>query len=196
MPKNTFIVPSTGERIACKPISSKILRGLDAERTNFPKRPTYTIEYPGGETEEAEHDETTIAEMPEEKEKWEAYVKEYNRVASEFQERWMKTIIILGITEQPADGWEADYEYLGIKLPEDKRELRLWWVNNVLLPTDEDKSAFSETITLISTIGKEDLARIEESFPGILRWYSSQQHEENVKSVADGHKVSGSKSDG
>jgi len=170
-----FTVPSTGDRIQIRAMSADVKRQLDAMRENLPEPPTYTISYPGGETEEAPHDETTL-ETGEERTRWLEFVERFTEANVEVMEKWAKAVALLCIVDlEIPDGWEGDFEYVGLEVPTDERDARVFYINNVLLPSEEDKVSFGQTVMTISSIRREDLALIGAEFQSIVPWYSLEQ---------------------
>lgn len=194
--KDVFTVPSTGRRLHIRPMSADIVRRLNAERQNLPSPPTYEVEYPGGESERVAHDETTL-ETEEDRAAWQEYVRLHNAAAAAWEQRWMRALVMLCLPALEYDeGWAADFEYIGIDVPDDPRERKVFYANNVLLPTAEDKRAFSETVTILSTIRREDLARVRSEFPGTLSRLTAEPDEPVAERLDDLDEIPGGAGDG
>jgi len=191
-----FTVPSTGQKIRIRALSPDVKRQLEEARNDLPDAPTYAIIYPGGEEEQVPHDPTTV-ETEEERAAWQKFVETYNEATTTLTGRWAKVVALLCILDlQYPEDWKSDFEYLGIVIPEDPREQRMFFVNNVLLPTDEDKELFAETIHTISTIRREDLQLVGLEFRDIIPRYSVEKIEDSADSMDDLSTILGSESDG
>jgi len=191
-----FTVPSTGQKVRIRPLSADVKRQLDLLREGLPEAPTYTITYPGGEEEKVPHDPTTL-DTPEERESWLRFVEKFQEASTEMTTRWVKAVVLLCILDlEYPEGWKDDFEYLGIEIPEDEREQRIFFINNILLPTEEDKELFAQTVVTISTVRREDLALAKAEFRDILPRYSIEQVELPSVRVDDLATLLGSKGDG
>ena len=191
-----FTVPSTGQKVRIRALTPDVKRQLDELRDSLPKAPTYTVTYAGGETEQVPHDPTTL-ETDEEKVAWQKFLVAYNEASTVVTGRWAMAIALLCILElEYPDGWKSDFEYLGIEIPEDSREERIFFINNVLLPTDQDKEDFAETVWTISTIRREDLANAGLEFRDMLPQYTAEEIEIGGVAVDDLAPLFGSTSNG
>lgn len=131
--------------------------------------PTYEVETFGGGEEINTYTELTIVDAPEEdKEKWRLHLEALDRMGEEIQKR-TGIIYLDGITyDLPEDdSWIARRKkLLNEDIPDDPDELKLHYVNNVLLKTPADKSGLMLEIQKLSMTGvnEEAIQAMEELF--------------------------------
>jgi len=191
-----FTVPSTGRRVRIQPLPRDVLRRLETERDQFPKPPTYAVTYPGGETEQVPHDETTL-ETKADRVAWDAYISEVARLTDSWSVRYMKALIVFCLpTIEYDDDWQGNFDYLGIELPTDPRDLKVFYANNVLFPTVEDRTELANTIAMLNSFGRADLAAVQAEFRRLVPWYSFERIEPPGVGVEDGDPLFGGNGDG
>jgi hypothetical protein len=134
--------------------------------------PTYIVELVGGDTQEFTHDETTLEVEgdPEQTEHnfrvWSEYKSKLNVANLEANRRWLRALLEEGVVfEMPEDeDWLAPHKRQGIEIPEDPIELRLMYIQDVLIKTKTDWNRLVDEIVALSDITEEDVAAATESF--------------------------------
>ena len=135
-----------------KPVSVIQLQKINnsiAEKYNLEK-PTYEMQLPGNNTQIAEYDEDSIKDAPKEDvEKWKKYQEQLELMQAESNERQMAYVLYKGVECDVPEAWLEEQAWLGIKLPEDERDIKVQYISTELLPTAFDlKKAFVDIIKL------------------------------------------------
>jgi hypothetical protein len=84
----------------------------------------------------------------------------------EANRRWLRALLEEGVVfEMPEDeDWLAPHKRQGIEIPEDPIELRLMYIQDVLIKTKTDWNRLVDEIVALSDITEEDVAAATESF--------------------------------
>jgi len=158
---------SAGVDISIKPIHPRTLDDISLlwAETEKIRPPTYTVQIADGEdSEELEHDPTTL-ETDEDKEMWAAYVEKLNAAIVAHNEASINTIVTFGIDMNPPDdGWETDFEFCGISVPEGANERKVFYMQRVILTDPLDEQLIVRRIQLISRLSGEALDRADALF--------------------------------
>jgi hypothetical protein len=155
-----------GIQIPIKPIHGKILDDLALQWSEIENMepPTYTVTLAGGDTQEVPHDPTTL-QTKEDHEAWNAYQTRLDQAIVEYNEAATKLHITLGIDEEPPDsGWEEDFAFCGVSVPETPRERKVFYYEQVALADPVDMRLFVQKIFIISRLSGEALDRADALF--------------------------------
>lgn len=138
-----------------------------------PKQPTYRTETAGGGFEELPMDKTS-AETPEQIAEVEAYDTYFERQNGFVGTKMIDAFIVENVVAEPlADtAWTRKKKVLGIKLPEDDIELKLYYVREHLLFNDEDGgdlSALPMAVAQLSGVRQQAVAAGKATFRNSLR---------------------------
>lgn len=184
-----FFETTAGTKIKIQPIAMLDLQlAQNAVEREFRSRgepidpPTYEIETVGGDKEIFNHNEETIRNAsPEEKAGWERHIEATTRMGLEIQERTALVFLEGACIELPSDdGWAKRRERLfGEKVPEDLEQMKLYYVNNVLLKTPADKAGLMLAIQRLSLTGAN-----EEAIEAMESLFRSQVEKQNRAGVA------------
>lgn len=158
---------SAGIDIPIKPIQARTLDDLALQWDEVLqiKPPTYTVPVADGEeSEELEHDETTL-QTDEEKEAWAAYQERWGAAIQAYNDNTARTLITFGVDlDPPEDGWEEDFEFCGISIPEGTHERKVFYFQRVLLTDPLDEQLITRRINVISRLSGEALERADALF--------------------------------
>ena len=161
---------AAGVDIPLKPISTRTLDNLALawHEVETITPPTYTVSIAGGEeSEELDHDETTL-DTDEDKAAWADYQERLGTAIQEYNEQTAKTLITFGIDmDPPDDGWQADFEFCGIPVPEGL-ERKVFYFQRVLLTDPVDEQLITRRINFISRLSGEALERVDALFRGTV----------------------------
>jgi len=161
---------SSGMQVAIKPIHAKTLDDLSLqwEKVVSIKPPVYAVTLAGGETQELEHDSTTL-ETTEDRQAWDKYVAELNAAIVAHNEASIKTLVTFGIdTDPPKSGWQKDFEFCGLEIPKDPAERKVFYFQRVVLTDPVDEQLIVRKINLISRLSGEALERADALFRGAM----------------------------
>jgi len=136
-------------------------------------KPTYAVSLPDGGKQIYEYDETSIkdAQTPKEDlEKWETYQTQFNLMQAETNEKTTAYMFYSGIDCEVDPEWTEQQEWLGVKLPTNKFDLKVRYITTELLKTPFDiKAAIVEIMKLSSKgIDKSAVKAAESMFSGSL----------------------------
>ena len=161
---------AAGVDIPIKPVSTRTLDTLALKwhEVEQIKPPTYTVQIADGEeSEELEHDPTTL-ETDEDKAEWADYQERLGTAIQEYNDQTNRTLITFGIDmDPPEDGWEADFEFCGIPIPEG-HERKVFYFQRVLLTDPVDEQLITRRINFISRYSGEELERVDALFRGAV----------------------------
>lgn len=160
-------VTSTGREIPLRPIASETLDDLRLmiQKAEEIRPPTYTVQILDGEgTEEVEHDLTTL-KTDEDRAAWDEYQQRLEKASGECNKKVTRTYLTFGIdTDPPDDGWEEDFEFCGISIPEKAAERKVFYFERVALSDPADQMLFVQQVYLISELSVEALERADATF--------------------------------
>ena len=161
---------AAGIEVPIKPISTRTLDTLALkwhEVENI-KPPTYTVKIADGdESEEIEHDLTTL-ETDDAKQAWADYQERLGTAIQEYNDQTSRTLITFGIDmDPPDDGWETDFEFCGIPIPEGP-DRKVFYFQRVLLTDPVDEQLITRKINLMSRLSGEALDRADALFRGAM----------------------------
>lgn len=185
------IVNSNGERIELRAVSVYLEADiLDAVTQEYRERgepldpPTYKVTVAGGAEIEYPHEvredgKNTLDVTGDEAATaanhaaWEAYQDANRRLAEEANTRTVQATLALGVVcDEAPQEWIDQQRWLGVRLPDNPRDLRTRYITRALLPTPEDQVMAHLGIRVLSTSGQLDPERVEairRSFRDALR---------------------------
>ena len=166
-------VTRSGQEIPLRPIATETLDDLQlmVRRVEDIRPPTYTIKVLGEDAEEAEHDPTTL-KTDEDKAAWAEYINRVEEASGKCNLAVTRTYLTFGIDmDPPDDGWEDDFEFCGIPIPEKPGERKVFYFERVALSDPLDQQAFVQQVYLISQLSGEALDRADAIFQrGMAGW--------------------------
>jgi len=171
--KLRLFVTRVGREIPLRPIATETLDDLQlmVRRVEDIRPPTYTVKILGEDAEEAEHDPTTL-KTDEDRAAWDEYIGRIEEASAECNLAVTRTYLTFGIdTDPPGDGWQDDFEFCGIPIPEKPNELKVFYFERVVLADPLDQQAFVQRVYLISQLSGEALDRADAIFQrGVEGW--------------------------
>lgn len=145
-------------------LMEKIEVGVEMEFGPRPEPPTYTIETAVGEKETHTHTKDTL-ESDEDKAAWAAYQDELAIWENELSRRVLRAIQVECIKPESLDDeWLEKQSFLGIKVPENKFERHLHWVETEFVGNQEDILACMTIPMRLAGAEDSDLAAAEKLF--------------------------------
>lgn len=166
-----------GREVQIEPISVLLLQKIQQAVTKrfesegkILEPPTYCTELPGGDRQCFPHDKDTIrddATPQEEKDAWDAYQKNTSELNEEITERFLGAIIM----DQPVEyeeGWEHKLEWLGIDMPEDELDRKVFYMTHMVLKHPDDIQGYILKVMEISagTAGRDAVEAARAMFRG------------------------------
>lgn len=191
MSKHTFETVA-GDVIEIRPISILDLQLAESAAKKWCKEqgyklepPTYEVEALGGEIEYHPHSEITIQEVEDGKvlAEWEDYLQDNQRMREEVQKRTAYVFLDGMVINLPQDdSWAKRRERLfGETIPTNEDDLKLYYVNNVLLKTPADKQNIMLEIQKLSLTGVS-----EEAIQAMENLFRRRMGQRKIKStIAD-----------
>lgn len=154
---------SRGIVLECLPIPT-LLEKLQAQHP-LPEPPTYEVKTATGIVEKHVHDETTL-ETDAEKAAWADYQLRRAAAERELQAALMRIILVRGIkVDLPeSDGWIKEQEYIGLSVPSDPFQRRLYYLETEALVSQSDYEGLVLAVMAASGISEEALAQVEATF--------------------------------
>lgn len=163
MPAAGEFTNSTGLTVRITAINQATLARLHSAR-QIPQPPTYTVPVVGGGTETHNHTAETL-ETEADKIAWATYQIQLRTEQMEFNRRFYEFVVLFGIiSDPPDDGWEKRYNRLGLSVPDDPIERKLFWVENEVLVTPEDGAGLFLAVLRMSETDKEAAEQIAAGF--------------------------------
>lgn len=134
--------------------------------------PTYEIKLPNGQVEIHKHDEKSIADKDTsqaEKEAWEKYQVTKKEMEAAISEKSTAYAFYHGIECEIPEEWLEEQKWLEIELPENKRDLKLMYVTEMLTTPYDIKNAYLEILKLSTKgVDKSTVNAVEDSFRSTL----------------------------
>lgn len=170
-----WYISDRGQRVRINGVSpwliekqGEALRAEWAEKERpAPDPPTYTMEIAGGGTETRPHDATTLR-TDEDRAAWAAYLDRHQKFEAELYERTMRLLFVRGVkipVELANDGdWIEEQLFLGIRVPENRLERRLWYVKTEIISSPQEAVRLMSEIGALSGISREALRAAEDTF--------------------------------
>lgn len=133
------------------------------------RKPTYTVNLPGGGVQVMLHDEESIQDVNTsdiEKEQWTNYFEQQQKMQSEINEATSAYMFYKGIECEIDNEWLEMQQWLGIALPENKFDVKVMYITTELLKTPEDiKLAIVEIMKLsLKGVDKSAIEAAEGTF--------------------------------
>ena len=160
-------VTKDGREIPLKAVGRRYVEQIYAKHP-LPDKPTYAVTLVGGATQEFPHDETTL-NTPEDRKTWALYESRVAEVIGERMQELMKFLICvcIDLDPTPVEEWAVDLTAWGLTTPdtEDKREYKVFWFENELLPDIDDQAALiSRLYQMAGVIAEGRVKALEEFF--------------------------------
>lgn len=132
-----------------------------------PTPPTYTVETAGKISETHEHDETTL-QTEADKIAWGEYQIALTAHQVKYNRDLMRLILAKGITvhTQPSATWEQEQAFIGLSVPSDALEKRLYWIETEVLGGASDYQAILLGVLAESGVDENLLTQVEATFRG------------------------------
>lgn len=173
--KRAFVTTSRGVRVECMPIAHVIesitskTRNEFVEKSPEPSIPTYRVEGAPGTFVDVAYDEKTIEndDVPQEaKDAWIDHVAWQTALKQEFGQVLIRTMAVMGVGyDYPDDDeWIKDAEYVGLEVPKDPRERRVFYFSTFILGNRNDGYTISQGIYAASGFNEALNTTIEDSF--------------------------------
>lgn len=158
---------SRGITIEFLPIPT-LLEKLQAQHP-MPAPPTYAVKTATGVTETHSHDETTL-DTDEDKAAWADYQGRLRAATAKFNEALMRLVMLRGIKVElpPSDAWVQEQEYIGLSVPEEPHERKIYWLETEVLADADDYIRAVEGVMQASGVPEEVIRQAEDSFLGSL----------------------------
>lgn len=136
--------------------------------------PTYTVKLPGGGEQTYPHDKKSIfdSQTPQaEQAAWLEYQEQLELLQAEINEKSTAYMFYKGVDCEIDDEWIAEQEWLGITLPENKRDLKIRYITTELLKTPFDIQKAIAEIMQLSMKGADPskVKAAEDMFSGSLQ---------------------------
>lgn len=171
-----YFETTAGEKVGIKPIALVDLQLIETavhkefKDNPFYKPPTYQIEVLGGEVETHEHTNQTIEEGTDsDKEKWANYLEVQSQIADEIASRTAYVFLDGMDFDLPSDDkWiKRRLKLFGEIPPSGEDELKLYYVDKVLLKTPADLYGIRNKIIEVSMDGASE--EVIEAFLSLFR---------------------------
>lgn len=168
------LTTTNGMTIGIRAVSQSLTQMVSAS-VKFPERPSYTITLPGGNTQSFPHDEKSIEQTPEDKQKWLEYQQAVRAASLEQQRRTLELFILEGtdIVLPDDDSWMRRQERLGITIPEDETDRLIHYATTQVLVTADDQIALFTGVMKLVGLPQEEVDKIE----GLFRGYMGERGE-------------------
>jgi hypothetical protein len=158
---------TSGHTIIIKPLSPFL---LDKLNTAFPvpDPPTYEIETATGDIETHFHDEESL-ETGEDREAWEAYNVEFNRIAQEKNDASIKVFIDQGVIlpdeiAPEIEHWKDLLISCGIPVPKSEIDQKVEFVKDIVLTNPDDIMLVMSEVVKLSGVSEKLVRQAEDSF--------------------------------
>lgn len=135
-----------GVEVPYGPVSRKVIGQINTDYPTNAQPPSYSMETVTGEIATFPHDETSIesaSATPEEKAAWVAYLAKKAEQVERNNQETIRACFVLGIKHDllplpEDDAWLAPYRYLGMTIPENPFDLKLFWLFQEVVKTEHD----------------------------------------------------------
>lgn len=175
MPEKEFKL-SNGKTIKIKSVSPFMLSRLTPavmKEMDVESPPMYEVETVGGGKQKFSHNETTLEvegdpdTTQENYQIWNEYQTKLRLARLEINRRFLRLLIRRGVeVDMPEDdAWLADHKAMGIDIPKDPMDLKIMYIQDVLVTTTSDWGRLVNEVMALSDITEEDVASATESFP-------------------------------
>lgn len=163
--KSNIYTSSRGIDVPLKAVSQFKIDALRTSR-EIPEAPTYEAEVFGGEKETLELD-AVAAENQDRMEEWKEYQKALLKERSEFGVRFNTLIVFEGVDLEPPgedSDWEKSCKALGLKIPENPVDRKIFFINTEMLGTPEDMGGLVTAIFESSKFSPEVIQKMKATF--------------------------------
>jgi hypothetical protein len=143
-----------GVEVPYGPVSRKALGQINIDFPTNAQPPTYEVVTVTDEVVLFPHDEESIkseSATPKEKAAWVAYLAEKAEQVERNNEETIRACFVLGIKHDllplpEDDSWLEPYRYLGMTIPENPFDLKLFWLFQEVVKTQHDVYALTKEI--------------------------------------------------
>lgn len=166
---------STGKKVIIHPVSpifmqnatKAIMNKWIEENGEFPEVPTYEAVVGEGESAETivyKYDQESIVDgTPEEQQAYEDYIQTMSDYSDHESIRTAEILMRRGIELEYPKGWEDDYKAIGMEIPEDPYEKKIYFIENECIGTPSD---YADLIQAIMSMTGVDMGLVEEALDG------------------------------
>jgi len=166
---------SSGRVVTLKPISPIFMSNADKaieqnwikEHGALPTPPTYEVLMGEGENavvQEYEYDDESISDgTPEEQEAYQNYLEAINEYTLYTTTKTTEVMIRRGVEVDYPEGWEDDYLALGMEIPEDPYEKKIYYIENECVGVPMDYANLVQHLMNMTGI---DPGLVEEALAG------------------------------
>lgn len=179
----TFVT-SRGVTLEFLPIPA-LLEKLQAQH-KLPEPPIYEVKTATGVTEKHTHDETTL-ETDADKAAWAEYQKNLQEATARLNLALMRLVMLRGVKVQMPkdDTWIAEQQFIGLTVPDNPRERKLYWLETEALASQDDYAQMLAGVMAASGLSEEVVQQAEATFRGALGRDSAQP----IESAANGREL-------
>lgn len=189
-------VSSKGASIELRPVSQFKIDTLRASKHETPA-PTYEMSVAGGGKQVIPLDQIIAANQGR-LEEWNQYLEKRAKEEEEHSKKFLFLIIWEGvqITVPDMDSeWQKVNDFLGIEVPENLVERKLFYVYNELLGTPQDLGDLIAEIFAVSQIDEEAVKQLRDSFRLAMERKPNQPSPKNNGAMASKPNVQRARSD-
>jgi hypothetical protein len=176
-PTSFEFINSTGRKITLHPIPPMMVNMATAS-IKSPEIPTYVVDTANGGKETHFHDEKSIEQSPpEEKIKWEVYLKEVREAREQSTEILLNVILLEGVEIDIGneDELTSKMRILHILIPEDPIERKLSFKKMLAFANTDDMEAITKKVMELTGVSREEIDSVKESFPDTVESKSSAE---------------------
>ncbi len=159
--KDVFVT-SKGLKVRVSPVDPMFMQAV-VNSVSIPKTPVYEVKTVTGRTEVHRLDEKAAAQMPDGLSIWEAFLEERSAALALQNERVMKAMFLVGAeTEVPDNGWDKKWQMLGVEVPTDPEERKIFYLRSEL--SGEDVTGLMSAIMRAGGVDEEMIRQAEDAF--------------------------------
>lgn len=180
----------SGHTVLLKPLSPFLLDKINSAFIP-PKPPTYEITTAAGDVEIHAHDEETI-ETDEDRETWENYIAEFNRVAEAKNTASIKIFLDQGV-DLPEDidpvieHWKELLLSCEIPVPTSEIDIKVEFIKDIILTNPDDIMLVMSEIIKLSGVSESLVRQAEQSFRDQVEGYTPEELAEEEEEQLESH---------
>lgn len=160
--KTAEFTTSSGVKVLLKPVDPIFIQSVSSS-VKIPKTPTYEVTTVSGRVERHKMDAKAAEQLPDGTSLWQQYIDERNEAQTEQSNRILRAILYMGTeVELPSHDWEKKFRFLGIDVPDDPDERRVFYLTSEL--TTQDTMALMTQVMRLTGVDEEVVQRAEEAF--------------------------------
>lgn len=160
--KTAEFTTSTGVKVLLKPVDPIFIQSVAAS-IKLPKAPTYEVTTISGRTERHKMDAKAAEQLPDGTSIWEQYIDEHNEAQTEQSNRILRAILYVGTeVELPTHDWEKKFRFLGMDIPDDPDERRVFYLLSEL--STHDTMALMTQVMRLTGVDEEVVQQAEAAF--------------------------------